>query len=151
MTDCIDDSLSQELTEIAQSLEILERRIFAVRQKTLCATTGKLSVLEQARLHYLRRRSREKLFKSQQLFGEPAWDMLVDLFIAAEQQKNISISSLCVAAAVPQTTALRWIAILESQGLVKRTADKSDARRVHIALTSTAYRQVKMHFEQYGV
>lgn len=46
------------------------------------------------------------------LFGEPAWDMIVDLFIAAEENKTVSVSSLCIDASVPMTTVLRWNNIL---------------------------------------
>jgi hypothetical protein len=149
MSGNIEDSLGHELAVIANALELLERRIFAVRQQIISSATGKLSALDQARLHFVRRKSRENLFGNSHLFGEPAWDMLVDLFIAAEQQKNISVSSLCVASAAPQTTALRWIAILENLGLVVRTADQTDARRYFISLTKQAHGQVEAHFADY--
>ncbi|WP_245824587.1 winged helix DNA-binding protein [Sphingomonas azotifigens] len=69
------------------------------------------------------------------LVANPAWDMLIDLFIAQEAGTPISVSSLCYAANVPSTTALRWIKMLETAGLISRTSDPSDARRVHLALT----------------
>ena len=60
------------------------------------------------------------------LFAEPAWDMLLDLYIAGLECRNISISSACIASAVPQTTALRWIRHLEVHGLVERHQDRTD-------------------------
>ncbi|WP_425262522.1 winged helix DNA-binding protein [Sphingobium cyanobacteriorum] len=68
------------------------------------------------------------------LFADPAWDMLLDLLAARLEQERVSVSSLCIAAAVPPTTALRWIRTLTDKGLVKRHADPHDGRRVFIAL-----------------
>src|SRR3546814_5360350 len=49
--------------------------------------------------------------------------------------QRVSVSSLCIAAAVPATTALRWIRALTDHGLFLRQADPSDGRRVFIALS----------------
>lgn len=68
------------------------------------------------------------------LFADPAWDMILDLLAAGLGGKRVSVSSLCIAAAVPPTTALRWISVLSEQGVVRREADPSDGRRVFIAL-----------------
>lgn len=89
------------------------------------------------------RRRRDSIFGSD-LFADPAWDMLLDLFLARERGlRPISTSSLCIAAAVPATTALRWIDILVRQGLFSRHADPGDGRRVFIRLTDMAWH--KMH------
>jgi DNA-binding MarR family transcriptional regulator len=50
----------------------------------------------------------------------------------------VSVSSLCIAAAVPTTTALRWIKQLADRGLLERRSDPADARRAFIALAPTA-------------
>ena len=68
------------------------------------------------------------------LFADPAWDMLLDLLAARLEQERVSVSSLCIAAAVPPTTALRWIRTLTDKGLVQRHADPHDGRRVFISL-----------------
>lgn len=68
------------------------------------------------------------------LFADPAWDMLLDLLAARLDQERVSVSSLCIAAAVPPTTALRWIRTLTDRGLVERQADPYDGRRVFITL-----------------
>ena len=79
------------------------------------------------------RREREEALGD--LFGEPAWDMLLDLFAAHEERVNISVSSLCIAAAVPSTTALRWISVLYERGHLIRRADPRDRRRVWVELS----------------
>jgi len=89
--------------------------------------------LRHARRTYRNRRSRNALFADEALFGEPAWDLLLDLFIAAKERKRVPVTSACIGAAVPTTTALRWLAVLEERGLVLREADPCDARRSAIS------------------
>jgi DNA-binding MarR family transcriptional regulator len=80
------------------------------------------------------RRLRDHFFKSD-LFSDPAWDMLLDLMAARVEGRQVAVSSLCIAAAVPPTTALRWIKSLCDQGLFVRIADPEDGRRVFIELS----------------
>ena len=80
------------------------------------------------------RRLRDQFFQGE-LFADPAWDMLLDLMAARLEQRRVAVSSLCIAAAVPPTTALRWIKTLCEQGLFVRVADPQDGRRVFIELS----------------
>lgn len=88
------------------------------------------------------RRLRESYF-SADLFADPAWDMMLDLFAARLEGKPVSVSSLCTAAGVPPTTALRWIGLLEKRGHFTRSADPKDGRRVLVGLTDNAARQIE--------
>lgn len=81
------------------------------------------------------RRLRDHFFRSD-LFADPAWDMLLDLMAARVERQRVAVSSLCIAAAVPPTTALRWIKGLCDQGLFVRVADPEDGRRVFIELSN---------------
>ncbi len=83
------------------------------------------------------RRLRDQYF-SGELFADPAWDMLLDLLLARLEQRTVAVSSLCIAAAVPPTTALRWIKRLTDEGIFVRTADPRDGRRVFIDLSDEA-------------
>jgi hypothetical protein len=102
--------------------------------------------VELARQTYEDRRRRTKIFRSEELFGEPAWDILLDLFIAAKERRRVSVTSACIGSAVPSTTALRWIAILEKQGLLVREADPGDARRVYVKLSARGYAAMLEYF-----
>jgi len=64
--------------------------------------------------------------------------MLLDLTAARLERRQVAVSSLCIAAAVPPTTALRWIKTLTDQGIFVRIADPSDGRRVFIELSEEA-------------
>ena len=87
---------------------------------------------------YKIRRSRDNIFQEPEMFGEPAWDILLDLYISEREDRSVSITSACFAACVPPTTALRWISVLEAKGYVERTPDCLDARRHYVSLTDTA-------------
>lgn len=102
--------------------------------------------VELARQNYDDRRRRTKIFKSEDLFGEPAWDILLDLFIAAKERRRVSVTSACIGSAVPSTTALRWIAVLERQSLLVREADPGDARRVYVKLSARGYAAMLEYF-----
>ncbi|MDT8759001.1 winged helix DNA-binding protein [Sphingomonas psychrotolerans] len=84
------------------------------------------------------RRMRAQFF-ADELFADPAWDMLLDLFAAQLERRQVSVSSLCIAAAVPPTTALRWIGTLHEAGLFERQADPSDRRRAYIGLSAKGF------------
>lgn len=80
------------------------------------------------------RRMRDQFFTGE-LFADPAWDMLLDLFASELEGRRVSVSSLCIAAAVPPTTALRWIGAMHDAGLFERQADPNDRRRAYIGLS----------------
>jgi DNA-binding MarR family transcriptional regulator len=87
-----------------------------------------------ARLLLRERRDRDLVLLTDML-GDPAWDMVLDLFAAGEDGKRIPVSSICLAAGVPPTTALRWLALLVEKQLIVRTDDARDKRRVNVSLT----------------
>lgn len=67
--------------------------------------------------------------------SRPQWLMLVDLWLAHVERRNVSISSLCIASEVPPTTALRHIGVLLKTGYVTEEDDASDRRRRFARLT----------------
>jgi hypothetical protein len=92
------------------------------------------------------RNKRAGLFRDE-LFADPCWDMLLDLKMNALQGRSISVSSLCVAARVPPTTALRRIELLVHAGLARRRDDPSDKRRVLIGLTAYASKRLDTYLD----
>ena len=95
------------------------------------------------------RRLRARYF-DEELFADPAWDMLLDLLQAEIAQHRVPVSSLCIAAAVPATTALRWIKTMTDAGLFKRRADPHDGRRVFIELSREASEGMRRYFGEVG-
>ena len=95
------------------------------------------------------RRIRARYF-DEELFADPAWDMLLDLLQAEIAQHRVPVSSLCIAAAVPATTALRWIKTMTDNGLFRRRADPHDGRRVFIELAPEASLAMRRYFAEVG-
>jgi hypothetical protein len=90
---------------------------------------------------------RRELFDGD-LFADPAWDMLLELYALTCEGGRISVSKLSFAAGVPATTALRWIDKLEAEGLVVRFEDPFDARRVWISLSDAGYSAMETFAER---
>ncbi len=82
-----------------------------------------------------------------ELFGEPAWDILLDLFAISLEQRRVSITGLCNASGVPLTTALRWIASLEERAHIVRREDPLDARRTFIMLSERGLSAMREYFD----
>ena len=124
-------ALSIEANRISERLALLA----AAEAATPAVVRGIDAVLVR-RLIKLRR-DRER-FLPGEILADPAWDILLDLTAARLEGKAVPVSSLCIAAAVPTTTALRWIRSLTEAGLLQRRLDSQDARRSHVELADTA-------------
>jgi DNA-binding MarR family transcriptional regulator len=81
------------------------------------------------------------------LVANPCWDMLLDLYEKKTLGRVVSVSSLCIAAGIPTTTALRRIDILESEGLIRRSEDNADGRRVLLELTPAGAEKLAEYFD----
>lgn len=91
------------------------------------------------------RQARGRFFDPE-LFGDPAWDMLLDLTAAHGEGAQVSVTSLCIAAGVPATTALRWLKQMVEGGIFQRVPDQTDKRRAFIALSETAIAAMSGYF-----
>lgn len=104
-------------------------------------------ILSQVMEVYKSRRRRSHYLPAE-LFGEPGWDLLLDLFAARLQGRLVSVTSACIAADVPPTTALRWIRLMEERGLVERIRHRSDQRVKWIGLTDMAASMMFDHYKE---
>ncbi|MDP3551697.1 MAG: MarR family transcriptional regulator [Novosphingobium sp.] len=102
-----------------------------------------LESLKLAVAIYGLRRKRDAASARRGLFGEPGWDILLDLYIADRRRTEVQVSSVCLDAGVPSTTILRWIARLEQEGLIYRIADNADARRRYVRLTEDGHEMMR--------
>lgn len=82
----------------------------------------------------LRIRARRCDILGAEIFRDPAWDMLLDLYAHDGLNGAMMISALCMGSGVPQTTALRHIYRLEQLGLVECTDHPTDQRRTMVRL-----------------
>lgn len=72
------------------------------------------------------------------LFGEPAWDMLLALYVANGDGSKTTVSGLASGSDYPHTTALRWLQTLEAERLVERRRHPTDKRIHFVELTAAA-------------
>lgn len=86
----------------------------------------------------------------QDMFADPAWHILLDLYASEEEGRKVSISSACIASRVPSTTALRWLANMAKQGALIREQDSFDGRRLHVRLSPETKTKLKAYLEKIG-
>lgn len=137
---------SPDLPQAEPILPIIERLELNIRtlKKTLCAAPSEAHEVQRGEAtaqkvrQILKARRKRDAFFGPDLFADPAWDILLEVFAAEAAQQKISVSAACIAAAVPSTTALRWLAKLEQGGLIIRAADNLDRRRHWVQLSPAA-------------
>lgn len=95
---------------------------------------------------YAARRARDTVFADAELFADPAWDILLDLFISEQRKRPVSITSASIASCVPATTALRWLSLLEARGYLQRAEDDTDKRRAFVRLTDKSRSLLTRYF-----
>ncbi|QDP20424.1 hypothetical protein [Sphingomonas xanthus] len=76
------------------------------------------------------------------LFGEPAWDMLLALYIGRCEQYRMKITALTMESHVPPTTALRWIDTLIERNYARKVPNPRDARSTFVEMTDEAFDQM---------
>jgi DNA-binding MarR family transcriptional regulator len=136
-----DDFSSVELRVIAARIDkiagALQESQRSIEHPDTTSATSRDQAGRLARLIYNKRRKRSRWFAEVD-FGEPAWDILLDLYASEAEGKTVNVSSACIAAAVPPTTALRWLTSLEAEGWVQRTPNPDDRRTSTLRLTKKA-------------
>ena len=146
-------SQHEELHPLADELMAIAEKLRAVAEGSQRdpdlprLTRSARSHLALARKAYALRRKRAAIFGNPDLFGEPAWDILLDLFVAQGEGKPVSVSSACIGSASPATTGLRWLGVLADEGLVVRENDPEDHRRVLVRLTPAGSAAMERFFE----
>lgn len=98
----------------------------------------------------IRARSSRTDFFNARLFSDPAWDILLELYLSELLQQRVSVSALGGSGGVAPTTVLRWLEILRTDGLIERTSDPLDARRVFVTLSPEASKAMQDYFATLG-
>ncbi|OYU37015.1 response regulator [Novosphingobium sp. PASSN1] len=93
----------------------------------------------------VRMREQRGQFLNPALFSDPMWDILLDLTSARLEEKTVPVSSVCQAAGVPMSTALRQIRSLVDMGLIRRWSDPLDRRRDLLAINDEAMEAMRQY------
>lgn len=67
-------------------------------------------------------------------FCDPSWDMILELYVATHEGRNLAVSQLCSLSGGSTTTALRHVEHLEALGYVSRDLDPEDRRRTNVSM-----------------
>lgn len=135
--------LQAQAARLAAMIEESDDRTNEDRGAGQPCTDASIRAILQARL------ARSSCFPGE-LFSDPAWDMLLDLYAAELGQVRVSVTSLCIASNAPTSTALRWVSALERQNLIERRPDPLDGRRFFMSLTRDAIERFERYFSGVG-
>ncbi len=154
MSNSVESTKSGELIAIADQLSALADGLRNGRENgqsgvmSLTHEELRRTFLQLAKRTYADRRKREAILGNAHLLGEPAWDILLDLYIATGEGHEVSVSSACIGSAAPATTGLRWLGVLQEQGLVERFNDPTDQRRVLVKLSPLGLERMEIYFAE---
>lgn len=135
--------------EVARELALTLERLRAQRGASSAAGVAPAKEFEAddplvgAGARYQRCRVRRPSLFDDDDPADPAWDILIELYLAAAVGREVTVSTACLAALVPSSTALRWIDRLCTEGFVVRTPDIKDRRRKLLWLTATGRESVR--------
>ena len=76
------------------------------------------------------------------IFSDPAWDMLLDLFVAKMEARRVTKSNAYLASGVADATAHRHATKLMEAGWVRQARDPIDRRRIYIDLEDAAAERI---------
>ena len=143
--------LSEEVSRIASTLARLSAGPSVAPCPVDQSPAGEAPQLspETVRSVIRARRLRARYFP-EDLFADPAWDMMLDLLQAEISHLRVPVSSLCIAAAVPATTALRWLKTMVQEGLFVRRPDPHDGRRIFVELAPQTSQALHRYFAEVG-
>ena len=97
------------------------------------AAADRQALVAKARLVLGSRLAREQYFH-RDLFGEPAWEILLALYVIEDAGARFTISKLAECIHAPLSTVVRWVKTLEEQSLVSRSNHPTDRRIVFVRL-----------------
>lgn len=126
-------ALGHEMLALADELE----QKYTVRKSKLIAYeyASLQALAARASKEFLDRQTRSKSFQID-IFGEPGWDILLYLFVKSVEKQRARTTQVTGASAVPFSTALRYLSILEEGGIVETEKCPNDNRVKFVSLTT---------------
>jgi DNA-binding MarR family transcriptional regulator len=80
------------------------------------------------------------------LFGEPAWDILLSLYVIHNDRRRMSIRALADHCELPLTTMQRWLDYLSQRDLVRRLSNPADHRVIYIEMAEKGRQKMDAYF-----
>jgi DNA-binding MarR family transcriptional regulator len=98
--------------------------------------------------HLMEQRRLRARYLPAELFHEPAWDMLLALYVGQHERRTMNVKTLVSYSDAPATTSQRWIDHLHKLGLIHRITDMVDRRRVEIQLTEPGEEAIRRYLRE---
>jgi DNA-binding MarR family transcriptional regulator len=103
--------------------------------------------LIEAAWHEFERRGRRMQIFSKDLFGEPAWEILLVLYAELDRTR-LTFARITDKLDLPASTVLRWLRVLEGKHLVVREPHPTDQRSAFLKLTPDAINMLDMYLSE---
>ena len=81
------------------------------------------------------------------MFGEPAWEMLLLLYVTSGASRQ-TVSRLAQLSGASKATALRWMDYLSDRGLIARCPHPNDARTAFVNLTDQGREMLEAYLKE---
>lgn len=138
--------------QFSQDDEALLRRLverMSSAEPSKVANNGSLSYdsyLKVARdtLEYRRRRYR---YFPRGMLGEPAFDIMLCLYVAESEQRHVTHTMIAEMAEVPSSSAHRWIDFLVGKRFLDRAKHPFDSRATVLMLTPEGRKSLQSLFD----
>jgi DNA-binding MarR family transcriptional regulator len=132
------EALRDDLAGVAERLSALAAELRHRQAHHPVATLQAGPSLAAVAQTLLDQRLSRKNFLPCALFHEPAWELLLCLFVAHERGTALSVKELVSCVDAPVTTSQRWVDQLVHMKMLHREVDPADRRRLGITLTASA-------------
>lgn len=133
VVDLIKD-LTARLGDMADEFGARAQQVQRAPEAAIVESDSEAQLTALAKRLVSQRKARRDFFPAD-LFHEPAWEMMMALFIARDEAQAMNIKTLVACADAPVTTAQRWLEYLAKLGMVTRTIDPLDRRRMEVQLS----------------
>jgi DNA-binding MarR family transcriptional regulator len=152
----IPDNVYRLVSLDERDVEDLHRLLGKLRDRSLEAGAkdsevpdGEELKLEQRARRLLENRRKRVAIFGAQMFAEPAWDMLLLLYLSGRGRRQTQ-SSLCELSGASRSTAMRWIEFLAGRDLVRREDHPTDKRRNFVSLTEKGRHLLDLYLSETG-
>ena len=132
LTACATPANENEMPERPQRSSFREKSSGMVKRAREEARRQLL--VERARATLEMRQLRHKFFNPA-MFGEPAFDMLLALYVTNARPPIVSLRMLSPLVGVSESSAVRWLKFLVSEGLAFSVGGDGDPGAIHAAIT----------------
>lgn len=83
-------------------------------------------------------RQRNLYFSNSQIFGDPAWELMLEAYVATTEKRCVDLSDLENDLRRPVSVITRLAAILEAEGYLERCRSHKNQRLGYVKLTNDA-------------